>query len=1044
MTMLYTIKQIKRNFISLLFVNFAWGESAWDNQQVVDDFVKNLDENDSKGVTWREAEAVEWKLRDIIINDLKERDKYFIRNHKLKELLSNQWDEIVEAMKAYNKKVEAVRWETKRNLREVSTMEKNTKGRNRFMWIDIWENNKYDSLNKWSFNNLLKSKSLAEIRQLVSDIEGVLGKKVYEFTFKNILWLRNYKSMKPIIKKAWYDIKGYFWNQEAAWFAVALKDIVLSQDILQTWVSFREKIKVLFDYNMDSLLDNKARFYTRERQFVEAIGTEQEFNNLLANMWYNKGEFWRGFSENYYTARLEFKDRLWTILDQRYVLNPWDMLRNPNALRNFNEKVWKMKEEVSEVIEKHEKTKDLSPATKSQLKLSSVWILLWSLKWVWVTFDVREYTKWLIDNAGVWYAGWVFGIILWKNIYKSGNWRFSVDFTSSNLIPILSATWKVVDWKLREKDFKKLFPTKISWTASISIWAWISLWHKGFVWLSLWANNENTKEWMEKWVRKMEKVLDKVFKEIEDWKLFKRSSFRSIKANKAIYERLASLSKQYKWNIDWLKEWALNNYRQALYDNAWEWIHFSWISAWLVFAAWYLPTPIVLLQWQSHKTEWYEKQTYTSERNRTNERRTEVLWNIWVDFSQKVKSIEDYISYRIRYNKPAKEIINPRFSIEKRFQAIKNLVALSERYKNKKYTKTQEWVWYIAKSQLKDIVSGDLTLDEKRHLVSTLSQFIKVSKDAKAAKTAEKQERLNDTRAKAFDRISGIDTSNYTKDIFTVLRQAERKNEKIEVWYVNWVSFDVTSTIVWQWRSVKWIDAIVWPQAVRTVNWEVAWVELSQKDAKQFIEKMNIDQVQMLSKEERQAIKSGIENGSKKLIMYLDPIWENHRFLVVDKEVKHIDVFSPNFHTTNYAVGYMGDRKEKEKEPESETEIEDPEEPEEPETPETPDPETPDPETPDPETPDPETPDPETPDPETPDPDPDSNTTPDDPKEGDTGGNTDSNTTPDDPETGDPNNTGGTSWNWGGWNNWGGWGWGGWGWSGWNWGWTWETSDNGF
>jgi transcriptional regulator len=51
------------------------------------------------------------------------------------------------------------------------------------------------------------------------------------------------------------------------------------------------------------------------------------------------------------------------------------MLNNPNALREFRdsrENISNIESEVSEVIETHEKTKNLDPVLKSQIKLQAV------------------------------------------------------------------------------------------------------------------------------------------------------------------------------------------------------------------------------------------------------------------------------------------------------------------------------------------------------------------------------------------------------------------------------------------------------------------------------------------------------------------------------------------------------------------------------------------------------------------------------------------------------------------------------------------------
>ena len=63
------------------------------------------------------------------------------------------------------------------------------------------------------------------------------------------------------------------------------------------------------------------------------------------------------------------------VLSVEEVLNPGAMLNNPNALREFRdsrENISNIESEVSEVIETHEKTKNLDPVLKSQIKLQAV------------------------------------------------------------------------------------------------------------------------------------------------------------------------------------------------------------------------------------------------------------------------------------------------------------------------------------------------------------------------------------------------------------------------------------------------------------------------------------------------------------------------------------------------------------------------------------------------------------------------------------------------------------------------------------------------
>lgn len=813
-----------------------------------------------------------------------------------------------------------------------------------------------NTVNLNSFNKLIKKLSFNEIKNLLKEANRVSMENNYDKDTKKYTFSIFSSEIKDVFKKVWYEADWAFgWEEIGAIFQL-FENYKKTQEKIPK-MSKKERIKMMFDYNMDGLLDNDVHFNVKEKAFFEGIFTkentaltpETRLDNVLKNLWYANwmADFDKEISKNYVNARNDFKNsivsRFWSTFGEEVwystpvVIEPAATIDDAKATEKVYEKMTELKNKVSKVAEKHKTTKGLSKYNQDKISETIVGLLYadWKLS-VWLSKNISKYAGQIFDNAtitvhdGMPWLAFSKNIKLWKNTTL-------VFWVVNAIIPFAWINHKALEkeiWPIKnldQLDFKS--------GTEISVLGWVSVW--GF---SVWGRYENisktTPKGIEKAVEKTEVFLDKVL--LEDIKNLKDFSETWLDSkDKEIYERLKWLyisGWKTEMSLNQLKKWTLSNYKRLLVEqaqNSWFEITGGWLS--LVFIAWYLPLPIAFIEWGRFSETKYapvptvridprtgelvnSKNLKTGKYSeKTADKNVETVEVKDKDFTNGVAKIKDFISPRVRYNPEAQDLIDPNLSQSKRFKALWDLIKLAEDNLHKTTNEKYRWAGYIAKSNIRNIFEKSKWDDNKKlYLISALTQFIKSSFDAKKVKTIDDQKKLDAKRSKKFDKISGIDSTKYKKEYFSKLEKAK----KVENWFVDGFSLDITSTIVDYKKGKpvvkKWMDGINGTQSVQIIDWKVAWVKISNADAQKLISK--IKWLNLLTKEQKDLFINGIKDGSLSVIMYQDPIGFDDRFFFVEKWKKLEWYISDNIWANKEKVDYnevvlwVGWDKEKKKE----------------------------------------------------------------------------------------------------------------------------------
>lgn len=939
--MLHIVKQYRKMFLNLVQSNFEWS-TPYDKN---DDKLLNSTEMSEliKALKEKNALLSSEVERNYDVTNLKsDLNRAEVLNYittKAKEYkVSLDWI-VVE----YNSSVAKVQSETKAKLEaiEVKTMEETDTsmeinfGTWKTDFVGLRENINYSS-----YEEVLKNLTFSQIKEFINSIWAIATKNNsndkggFYFTPFNI------GDLKKEFTKIWYKADGVFWGIEMGSLFELFRNVYKTQEKLNKSTKFTDKLWVIFDYNQDGLLDNNVNFYTKEKQFFQAVKTESQFENLLKNLWYkSKEEFNLSFENNYFAARSEFKNRLGNVLSVKDVINPAEMLKNPKALQEFNETKLKAEVELERALNSNEKTKNLPKETKNAIKLQAVWLIAWSAVWAGASFDIAGVTNDIIDSLQIGIINWVPWIWIAKNIFKSKEGWFRVDVWAVNLIPMISASWVIK--KAEYDEFKKLFPKEIDSKTQVTLTAAVSaVWSA--VTLDFSNANEKTKLGIEKAKEKMSGVLDKVFDEIKSWKTFEQSSFKEDSSNKAVYEGLTWLYKSNGSNpelVKYLKEGSLKNYERALYQNA-DWLNYSWVSVWLLLLAWYLPVPLVLVQWDYHKTEWkrvlpagsveeskIEEKTDTSKQVEPTPAKT-VRENLRSDFEKgtdidsKLSSFESAFSYRTRFNKGALAFMSPEGSLESRWNWLLQL---------------SRWVKALRDVKLNDFLTTAKTDNEKWLVISTISQYMKKANDFNNGDinswndNVDKYVKTDKDRRKAFDTMMWFSLESEAEQYYTKLKEAKGNIGETKI---KWVWFDATaSKNVETNKTVKWMDTLYTNLSILTVNGEPLLIPITD-NAKIEAFKETIKSSKNISEDVKSSLIRWIESGSVELKFYKDPEGFDDRILPVikrtipgidkltDKTVQKnktpepqdssvVEVFQPEHSTIKIVGWYAWERKEK-------------------------------------------------------------------------------------------------------------------------------------
>lgn len=942
--MLHIVNQYKKLFSNLLFTSLKWEEiSAWlesdnkkdylkNNKDAIIAYLKSLD-TETIWIAW----ITNWKIEESELDWHQDKkafekilkevwlDKYSLsRWVDIKEVIS-AIDSYVLEKKAINADTSGQTWvikqETLKTVESTDTSMEIHFGswKTDFAWLR-------ENINYSSYEEIVKTLSYDKLKEFIFSINSIAKKNNLDSKWGYYFTPFNIGDLKTEFTKIWYKADGAFGGIEMGSLFELFENVYKTQEKLNSSSKFTDKLGVIFDYNQDGLLDNDVHFYTKEKQFFDAVKTENQFENLLKNLWYNsKEQFFKWFSNNYFWSRSEFIERLGTVLSTKEVLNPSEMMKSPTALKDFSEAKAKAEIELEKSLNTNPKTKDLPKETKDLIKLEAVWLIVWSSFWAWASFDIKWLTNNIIDSLQIGIINWIPWIWIVKNIYKSEKWRFKVDIWAVNFIPMISASWVI---KEAEYDkFKKLFPKEIDSKTQVTLtWALSPVWSA--VMLDFSKADEKTKLGIEKAKDKISWTLDKVFEEIKSGKTFEESSFKEEASNKIIYERLNDLYKA-NWDtyVKTLKEGTLKNYERALYQNA-EWLNYAWFWVWLLFIAGYLPVPLVLVHWDYNQTEWKRKLTawekpksekswdnsesnWSSVTTRENIKSKYETWNLSID--KKLSSFESAFSFRTRYNKWALAFMSPEGSLESRWNWLLQL---------------SKWVKALKDVKLNQFLTWVKTENEKWLVISTISQYMKKANDfdnwniKSWNKNVDSYITKDKSRRRAFNNMMGPDLSIEAQKYYESL-----KAWKWQIWEskIKWVWFDATSSINVEGskKAVKWMDTLYTNLSILTVNWKPLLIPITDKSKIEAF-KEKVRNAKNVSEDVKASLISWIDKWNIELNFYKDPEGFDDRILPIIKktitwwieEAKTnssdsdiIEVFQPEHSTVKVWIWYVWDKK---------------------------------------------------------------------------------------------------------------------------------------
>ncbi|MDD3145544.1 MAG: hypothetical protein PHV23_05550 [Candidatus Gracilibacteria bacterium] len=809
-----------------------------------------------------------------------------------------------------------------KTVEETSTDMKIDFGTGKTDFIGLRENINYSS-----YKEIVKNLGYEDLKAFVLNINGIAKSKNLNSEGRLSFTPFNIGDLKDAFAKIGYKADGAFGGIEMASLMELFNNVYKTQEKLNKSTVFTDKLAVLFDYNQDGLLDDDVHFYTKEKQFFDAIKTENQFENLLKNLGYqSKEEFNLSFENNYFAARSEFKNRLGNVLSVKDVINPSEMLKNPKALQEFNEAKLKAEVELENVLNTNEKTKNLPKETKDAIKLQAVGLVAGSAVGAGASFDISGLTNDIIDSLQIGIINGVPGIGIAKNIFKTKKGGFRVDVGAVNLIPMISASGVIKEAEYEE--FKKLFPKEIDSKTQVTLTAAVSAVGSA-VTLDFSKASEKTKLGIEKAKEKMSGVLDKVFDEIKSGKTFEQSSFKEEASNKAVYEGLTGLYKSNGSNpelVKYLKEGSLKNYERALYQNA-DGLNYSGVSVGLLFLSGYLPVPLVLVQGDYHRTEWKRVLPAGAvEESGEKEKKGEIIhpkhtkenlrsnFEKGTDINSKLSSFENAFSFATRYNEGALALMKPENDLNTRWEG---LLKLSRGVKTLNDVGLNKFLKTVSKD------------NEKWLVISTISQYMKKAKDFNNGdikswnENTDKYIKIDKDRRKSFDTMMGFSLQNEANEYYSKLQVSKGKIDKTTI---IGVGFDATSSInVEGNKVVKGMDTLYTNLSILTVNGQPLLIHITDK-AKIDAFKEKVRSSKNISEDVKIGLITGIENGTVELNFYKDPEGFDDRILPIIKktipgdepgipvetpENPVIEVFQPDHSTIKVVGGYTGERREK-------------------------------------------------------------------------------------------------------------------------------------
>lgn len=718
--------------------------------------------------------------------------------------------------------------EIKNSQPNYSTLEKGVKTSKEeflgFEYDQLSKNEILKEVHQGTLNDLLAKWNAAELAQQLRVALDTDNLATYKFTEATFLY-RNYTSAVNVLETAGYKIKWWYLGRHEALGVIATIDgVAKTQDKLKEITDFNEKLKIIFDYNADGLLDSKTAFYTQEREMFDAVSDQQGFENVLKNLWYeNLDQFNAEFENNYYSARENFKTQLARVLHSEYVISPNLMIQDSQAREKLNSSLQVIADKAEDSIRDNAKiqeiqkeypelSQELQKRVVEQTKDFYLQHLSWSIgeyDGVAVTFNVQELTDNIIDTVSVGIINDVFGIHVGKEVHVSDDGKLRVWAGLVNFYPYVSGNYKFNEGNIGE--LQNLFQrTSTETWYNASVWWALSI--APVAWVQVEKMDEDTVEGITKMAEQMSVMIDQVL----DAKSF--DNLGLSEDNRDAYEWVKALQKasgDTQIAREQLKQGIINNFQRELVRDASS-FNITGISLGLILKENYLP--VFGVHGEMKSQTWEKVKTINSfeySSNQVSEATNYSTIEQMIDLDSDLSTYREGFSEKTRWNKWALWVLTPTNSLEKRWESLVDLADGPQALIDINFLNFLEF-------------HKDSSDDIKLAIISKVSSWMREGRQIKNAQSIEEVIDIDTKRRDAFNTTFGFDALKYAELYYDKLSALE----KLSMTSVHGTAFDAVSTLhVEEKHRVSWVDILHGSlDAIADKNGDMLMVEIKDRN----------------------------------------------------------------------------------------------------------------------------------------------------------------------------------------------------------------------
>lgn len=740
------------------------------------------------------------------------------------------------------KNLEASKVEWEKNVKSIENSDKIQKTEN-YQTLEKWVKTSSEEFAGIEFGKLSKNEILEEVHQgtlndllskwnaaeLAQKLRAALETdNLSTYTFKNTLGFRNYSDWVSVLEDAWYKVKwGFLGTVEALGVIGTIDGVARTQEWLKNVDDYNEKLKIIFDYNADGLLDSEYSFYTQEKEMFDAVENEQGFENVLKNLGYeNLDQFNAEFENNYYSARENFKTQLARVIHSEYVISPNLMIQDPQAREKLNSSLQAIADQADESIRQNaklqeiqEKYPELSQELQKKVVEQTKDIYLQHLSGsigeyngAAATFNVEELTNSILDTASVGMINGVFGIQLGKEVYVSDDGRLKASAGLVNFYPYVAATYKINEANIGE--LQNLFQRTSQETGyNVNVAGALSI--APVAWVQVEKMDEDTAEWIEKMAEQMSVMIDKVLES---------SSFEELslpEENKDAYDRLKALqnaSGDTQVAKDMLKQGIINNYQRELFRDS-AYVNVTGVSLGFILKENYLP--VLGVHGEMKSQTWEEVDTIKSFEYSSTEISEEKNYATIEKMEKLDADLFEFrkgFSEKTRWNEWSLAVLTPTSNSHTLEDRWNGLVDLSD---NPKALREINFTDFIESNK-------NATDEQKLAIISKVASWMREWSDITNAKSVEEVISIDKQRREAFNTNFGFDASKYANQYYIELSQMDNLSST----NVHGTWFDAISTLHVEGKhTVSGIDVLHGNlDAIADKNGDMLMIEISDKN----------------------------------------------------------------------------------------------------------------------------------------------------------------------------------------------------------------------